>query len=400
VSKEDQFDFAAKVRRQIEKAKNAPKVETPNSTTGATSPSDQEPWSLSTDQVIATMALVGDPVPTGCPFIDRELRHEGIPAGKLILVCGPPQSGKSLLLAQSMLHMAKTNPVYTLMADAGWHDVSVSIASMVGLDRTKVERKPSEMAQEAKTLLAEVTLTHVNPEHPEATLKRFFDYVTETCPKTETPVVFVDSAQVIRHGLGDPPEDKTVPEIIGAMCRTFAIRRRAIVFLSSKANRASWKYRRKDENTVPLAGSMGGDFEYTADLVLFLSLPDKKTGFIRLEWAKNRLGKPHPQDVTLRYDQFTCSLLEVDEAEIDSASATENNNRLGPIKLKIRAALKGQPPLSKNAICELVKGKRTDKFEAISALVDEKKLDVYPAPSGRGMLYKLISREPEEGTSN
>lgn len=369
--------------------------------TGATSPSEPaaEPWSLSTDEVIARMALVGDPIPTGCAFIDREMRHGGIPPGKLVLIGGPPQSGKSLLFAQFILETGRHAKVYTLMSDAGWEDTCVSMAAILGLDRTKVERKPSEMAQEVKSLLAELSITHVNPEHPEATLKRFFEYIDEESIPGTTAVAFVDSAQVIRHGHPDPPEDKSTPEIVGAMCRGWATRSRGICFLSSKANRAFWKNRRKEENTVALSAFMGGDFEYTADVALVLSLPNKETGFLGLEWAKNRLGRPHPEDVVLQYDETTRRILEVDEAEIDAAEFTEKTNTLAPVKLKIRAALKSQPPISKNAICELIKGKRTDKLDAINALIEERLLDVFPSPSGRGMLYKLIDRYDSAGTS-
>lgn len=85
--------------------------------TGTTSPSEEEieaskaqPWFLQTHEVIGRMGLMGEPIPTGCTFIDDHLRHKGIPPGKLVLIGGPPSSGKSLLLSMFMDRMSLKAP--------------------------------------------------------------------------------------------------------------------------------------------------------------------------------------------------------------------------------------------------------------------------------------------------
>ncbi len=138
---------------------------------------------------------------------------------------------------------------------------------------------------------------------------------------------------------------------------------------------------------------MGGDYEYTFDAAIVLSRPDPQSGLIAAEWAKNRLGKPNPNPTVLRWDQATSSLLELDQAEIDAAETNSLQDSIGPIKNKLRNALRGKPPLSKNAIRELIKADRHAIYAAIESMVAEKTLDQIPYDSGTGFRYSLISRD-------
>jgi hypothetical protein len=178
------------------------------------------------------------------------------------------------------------------------------------------------------------------------------------------------------------------------MCRSFATRRRAIVFLSSKANRAFYRNRKKDENATAISAFMGGDYEYTADMAIVLSRPDKDTGFIGLEFAKNRLGRPGPPDITLRYDLNSNRLLEVDDAEIDAMEMGKNVETLRPVKEKIKSAVRGKKEISKNAIYELVRGKRQHVWDAIDLMVKDGSLDAFPSPSGRSITYRYNAPIP------
>src|SRR5215471_1157838 len=179
-------------------------------------------------------------------------------------------------MAQMMYSMSLKATVFTLMADAGMIDTVENLAAIHGIDKKSLQRDPYTNAPKLVELLGERSIVHVNPENQDATLANFFGWIADITPPDQTPVCFVDSAQVIRHGADiDRNDDRTRPEIVGAMCRVFATRYNAVVVLSTKANRAYYRNRDKKDNSTAISSAMGGDYEYTADAFIVLSRPDK-----------------------------------------------------------------------------------------------------------------------------
>lgn len=354
-------------------------------------PRDQTDQWLSPEAVIANMAKEGEPVPCGWAPLDARLRRGGLTPGRVYAVGGPPFTGKTTIVVDIALGLAQRIPVFALFSDEGITQAAARMAVMLGVAIESVEGAPLEAAQELSSRIGERSLLLGRPDSDFANVSAVFDHVSAKVPKGQTAAIVLDSVQTIAP---DDQDDRSERERILRLVQI--VRRRAedegrIAILTSQSNRASYRNRAPDENSVAMSSFSGAAIEFAFDVGIVLSLPDESSEVVRVDVVKNRLAhfRERPSKVFhVKYCPDTGRMLELDQAAIDAATTEAGTKRMRPIKSKLLEELKKhRDGLSASKLQELTSIRRIDVFAALRALVAEQK--VYAETRGRGVIYTI-----------
>ena len=337
------------------------------------------------------MASEGEPVRTGFTPVDDRLRRGGMTAGRLLCIGGPPFAGKTTIIVDIALTMSEKIPVFALFQDEGRTQAAVRMGVMLGVPLDEIETQPAVAAPIVAERTGERSIYLIDPESELGNVEAIFDYVAALVPKSDTAAIILDSIQTIpaRPDTDLSREREAIKDFM-RIARGRAASDRRIVITSSQSNRASYRSRRSEENTVGISNFSGSaSIEFLFDMGLSLSLPDENSDVVRVEVVKNRLGhfkKRVARIFHIRYDNDSGKMLEIDEASVEAANADAAIARLKPVKDKILTLLQSKPGgLSGTKLQELSGVRRTDIFASLKSLVTDKK--IYPETKGRNVVY-------------
>lgn len=382
-------DLAARLRRQL--AKEPP----PTPPTGTTSPSD-EPRPKSVPELLAELASEGDPVATGFPPLDRQFRREGVPPGSIIVIGGPPHTGKTTLAEQIALHRSQFQPVIALFADEGAKPAARRAALMLHIPDHILDAQPARARDLAIEALGERSLYLWPTEAIAATASDVVAYVVENFPGSPTTVV-LDSIQTIPLSKDDDASSpRLAAKALVSQCRRWASAHSITFILTSQANRGFYRSKKSDENSEAIAAfSETSAIEYMADVALVLALPDN-SDIVQARLVKNRF-KGSAKTFAIKFSTDSYSMLEADQAEIETASLLANTEKLIPIKKEILSILAQHKELTGREIESLASGRTSYIREALKAMVhfDHSLTQLRRQGKGGGFAYALrYDKEP------
>lgn len=355
---------------------------------------------LPPDAVIAAMAKEGEATPTGWSPLDRRLRRGGIPPGRVVSVGGPPFSGKTTVVVDIALHVSQRIPVFALFSDEGRTQAAQRIGVMLGVPLQDIEQDPASASVRMTELLGERSITLLKPESEESNAEDVFNHVASLIPEGEPAMVILDSIQTIPpNGKDDSRSEREAYKEFMRVCRSKASGLGYIVLLTSQSNRASYRSRKSDENSVAIASFSGtAAIEFLSDVAIVLSLPDENSEIVKVEMVKNRLVgavDKLPRTFSVRYSAQMGRMLEVDEAERVEANAEAVRAKLRPVSEAILKELKKGKELSGAELERRMRGRGSGfgtagTRAALQQLESDQKITaVYREGKGGGNFYAL-----------
>jgi KaiC/GvpD/RAD55 family RecA-like ATPase len=357
-------------------------------------PSDQ--W-LTLDAVIASMANDGDPVPTGWAPLDRQLRNGGVTPGRIVTIGGPPFSGKTTVVAAIALHVAQRIPVFALFSDEGRSQAGIRMGVQLGAPLADLERDPANAAKLIRDeLLGERTLHLSKPDTEEATAEAVVAYARKHVPAGSPAMIVLDSAQTIPKG-AETAEDNPRLALKAFMksCRAWAADLGWIFLLTSQSNRASYRHKRGEENSLAIASfSESAAVEFLSDVALVLGTPSEQE-IVPVEFVKNRL-KGTKKNFNVRYDEATGRMLEVDGAtasdQKEKIKSEQHERTISNLADAILAQLRKRGGLSGRQVAELVGGKSVNVPIALRGLEQQGVVEPEPGPH-RSLIWRIKKSE-------
>ena len=349
---------------------------------------------LPPDAVIAAMANDGDPVPTGWAPLDRQLRGGGIPPGRVVVIGGPPFSGKTTVVCAMALEMSKRMPVFALFSDEGRTQAAVRFAVMLGIPLAEIDANPSDSSLRLKEMLGERSIYLLKPDTDESYADNVVAKARALLAPGEPALIVLDSVQTV---LAKRPDDTDAPESprlaakrLVMSCRSWADESRFTFLLTSQANRAFYRSKKDDENSAAIAAfSESGAIEYMADVALVLSLPDEESEIVKVRFVKNRL-KGTAKSFQQRYSEDMGQMVEVDDLVVEDAAREAAAARLAPIRAAVMRLLgKSSEGLSTAHLAEMSGKRKADIVAAIQALEGEKL--VFSQKSSRQILWFQVA---------
>jgi KaiC/GvpD/RAD55 family RecA-like ATPase len=366
---------------------------------GETSPSDPEDGARpkSVPEVLVDLATEGEPVPTGFPPLDRQFRRGGLIPGSILVIGGPPHTGKTTLAEQIGLHMAKTMPVVALFADEGVKPAARRAALMCHIPEHILDAQPARAVELAKAALAEHSFTLWPTEATAATASAVVAYVVEKFAGMPA-VVILDSIQTIPMSDDDDASSpRLAAKALVSQCRRWASAHSITFILTSQSNRASYRSKKSDDNSEAIASfSETGAIEYMADVAVVLALPDDSE-IVQARLVKNRL-KGTGKSFSIRFSAETYSMLEADDAEIESAVINAKSEKLAPLKKEILKLLADEKELSQREISERCEGSHSLVRDALKSLVIHDKSVTAAKRQGKGGGFAYSLKYTPSGT--
>jgi hypothetical protein len=139
--------------------------------------------------------------------------------------------------------------------------------------------------------------------------------------------MIIDSIQTVPLS---PDEDASNPRLATAAkmryFRRMAARYGVIWILASQSPRASYRSKKAEDNSQPMAAfAESAAVEFMSDVAIYMQPRDEKSGIVDVMIPKNRLtiGKGGRKPFAVRYDDERGQMIEVDEAVAEEQATTE-----------------------------------------------------------------------------
>lgn len=367
----------------------------------ATPPSDLH---ITPPEVVALMAHEGEPIRTGWPPLDRQFRRSGIPPGRVIVFGGAPFAGKTTIVCQIAWHMSQAVPVFALFADEGRTQAAIRFGVLSGVPLQEIEASPAEAAEKMRELHGERSLLLMKPDTEESTIAGLVKKARETVTPGDPAIIVVDSIQTIPLGLenDDEPNPRLAAKNAMKQIRKWAAELGFIFVLTSQSNRASYRNKKSEENSVAMSSfAESGSIEYMSDVAIVLGIPND-AGIVRVDFVKNRL-KGTMGAFSIRYDDTTGAMLEIDSPSQDDAAIRrkqasdekqilELQETIIPKLQKLARGSQGaslrKEGLSYRQILELVGGRYAVVRKAMDGLINQNAIIEEPGPR-KSIRYRL-----------
>lgn len=332
---------------------------------------------------------------TGLPTLDRCLRG-GLVRGRVYTFIGPPGRGKTCLLCQLGLHLAKAHraKVAGLFIDEGPSQAALMMLEGLGFARETLEDDFASIREQVKAETKDLRIWL-----PDTTIAE-----VEAGPRLngegDRPTVLIlDSTQRVVLRRDDEPE--TARERADAIMReshNIARARSWILLLSSKANRPSYRSRKASDNTTGLASGMdSSSIEYDSDFLAYLEGNIEEGVTLKVE--KNRPGDGTMPAIRLRFDRQRATFAEVDTAEWEAAEnqrkEDQKDARLSSAMEKALRWLRQHKDSSTNAVREGAEIGRGIAPVALEML--EKAGKVKSSPGRRGAIIWTPTYPGDDG---
>ena len=352
---------------------------------------------LTIDSVIAALQNEGDPIPTGFAPLDRQFRRGGITPGRILVVGGQPFSGKTTLVADIALHMAQKVPVFALFSDEGRSQAAIRMGVMLGASLKDIEHQPLATSKTVAELVGERSFWLGKPDTEEANAAAVVAYARTKVPAGQTALIVLDSVQTIPAGQTEG-EANDSPRIavkrFMSSVRAWASDTKFIFLLTSQSNRASYRHRRGEENSLAMASfAESNAIEFLSDIAIVLGTPDESE-VLPVEFVKNRL-KGTKKNFHVRYDEGTGRLLEVDAPAVEDAKAqakkAQHEKVMSGLQDEIAVVCKKRGRLTTRQVCEFTGGRTANVIAALKALEAQGVFDAAPGPRG-SLLWGPVKR--------
>lgn len=242
---------------------------------------------------------------TGIAGLDDACRGGWRP-GKVYVLAGPPERGKTALALHLARHFAREHRATIAVFP---HDAdSVQAATMIGMgfgyeqDALEDDFGPYEEMFRRDTAGLEVY--YFDKHRSGHSLEILEEILPPPLKSGRAPfVVVIDSPQRVRlREKGRALNEQQRVELAMVMARGIAEKYPAIVIVCAQANRASFAHKDDAENIRSEAAVKGGSAEYDTDFQAWLERDSKEPGLIRLFISKNR-GAESDLTLLLAYDQ-------------------------------------------------------------------------------------------------
>lgn len=352
------------------------------------------PW-LSLSEALTRAQDVSQRFLTRIPTLDR-VSGGGIPRGRVLLMVGRPGSGKTTLAIQVAVDMAEQGAaVGMLLADEGLNAGAIRVAQRRGYAREQLEAADPDTIQAAAASLRRLENIHcLDPDDSASNLETFFagmDQRANGLPQ----VWLLDSAQVIRLASSKGAETRIRVKDLAERVKSEGRKRAAVVILLSQSNRGSYRAKKDEDNSDPLAsGGESGALEHMADVFLWLAPAGENR--VKALIPKNRVGAgPVLVPWHLSLDRASATFREIDEmADDDPEAAAAETKRLEALRKRedrVIKELKRNPEgLSGKQLNEAVGGAPAITIAARDSLRDKGLLFSEPSTkSGGGMIWKV-----------
>lgn len=256
-------------------------------------------------------------IPTGIPTLDS-FTGGGIPLGRSMVIGAPPGAGKTALLIQILVHIARSgNAVCVgMFADEGRDAAAVRIGQHYGLGRDELEIGSEEAARRLEEEMDEGVIILPDTDRQENTIEAVMAAMRAVADG-KAIVLAIDSLQTVRTGRSNGRSQDlrvAMKEIIAAI-QDEKSRLDCVVIAISQVARGLYRAKKEEDKSNPLASFLeSSSIEYGFDVVgTVTGDPEKK---LSLVLAKNRLGRKGT--VHLRLEAETAQVHEI-EAEHEEA---------------------------------------------------------------------------------
>jgi len=354
---------------------------------------EPEDDALDLADAIALLGKAGDPVPTGFPPLDRNLRGGGLTPGRILAIIGPPGSGKTTLAAMILNHMAPTAPGLALFSDEGRDAAAVKLGQQLGYKREDLERGAPELHDFMKERMEETFLLP-DPDSPIASASRALAVLADFAPSRNgaARLCVLDSAQTIPWTADqeEDPEDRMAITRLSYSFRKEIKKRGWFGVMTAQASYDAFKHKANEKNLNPLAAAAGSRAViYAADTALVFGIPnDDDIGKVWI--AKNRLGRKGSFAVKL--DRERASLMEVDSSELESQQDREKEqasaDKVKRAATKILSQLAKMPGQTSTQLAETCHTQKAQVLKALAALREDGKVTATQKPRG-SLVYDL-----------
>lgn len=353
---------------------------------------------LSIPQVLRGLASQGKPIPTGFPPLDRQCRGGGIPPGRVVLIGGPPEAGKTTLLCQMVNHLALTMPVFCLFKDEGRDQAVVRIAQQLGYPRELLEAGDEDTVArvEERLSMAGAVMEFADPDEPGMSLEAAIDEMAVRMPSDGGPrVLAIDSVQTVLPWKKENADNERTQliELMDA-ARPAAREENLLILMTSQVSRGFYQSKDVSARSNASAAFLGSSrMEFGADVAIVLH-PPNQDGVSRCEVTKNRLRVGPTTPFSVRMNYADARIVEVDGAGAEEESEKKARASVDDAKRKIVETLKQhRGGLKGTALFELCGGTRSTHLSARAALLSPPNPVVFAETEGRWPIYKMTLSE-------
>ena len=347
-------------------------------------------------------------VPTGIPTLDQITRG-GLIARRVHVIGGEPDAGKTALMVQVALHMARLGyAVAVHCVDEPREGIEDRLGQAHGLALEDLESGvEAAIAYLATVLRGLPQLVLVDQDEDRLTIERTADALLALAKRLGCPgaVLCIDSLQTCccegLTGPGAPRTDRERIELVTSVLKSLA-RRGLLVIVTSELGRASYKARPAAQRTSEMAAFKGsGAIEYAMTTGLVLSQINKgdEAGNTRVGVPKNKRGE-RGVSFLLERDPDRCTYTDrgrmAADEEQEPQSGKQQAQKPQPENLeshceRVRKALAGMPQGyrgSREDLVVLARGKSKLTRAAIAGMLTSGEL-LLERPKGEPSRLRL-----------
>ena len=334
--------------------------------------------------VLARSGGGGPAYPTGIPALDKlllrpgETQRMGLGAGRIVVINGQPYRGKSLLLGQLGLEMAKHGlRVVLLVDDEPQEDAAQRIGQQLGFAYKELNAEYPNVISELRQKMGEMGLDiGIVPDEEREEGRISIEAAGKALLAVDSPrghVLGVDSL----HTCYCEAEEDTDPPRVRIEKRMLALRKLrkqgVLILCTAEASRAAYASKDPSARVSPMAaGAEARAIEFGADLLLFLT--EGPADSVNVQVPKNRIGK-RKGEFFLILEPGPARFREETEEELEAQAMAMRDERLLPLEDKILDLL---PPggewMSRNELQEATNKKRSDVLRAVDLCIEKGKL--------------------------
>jgi hypothetical protein len=332
---------------------------------------------------------------TGLPAVDRATRGRGLPTGKLVVIQGEPESGKTGLAVQVAVKIGidYNVPVWIYASDGGEEATAVRVGGLLGFDTDKLEARDPEEKGRLAEALSDRRIFIVSDSNECANLEVVVQKAEAIDPGTPH-VLAVDSIQETPpRAVREASERDTVILSARILRRARQSKVPWLILCTSEVVKSAFSAKKESQRSRKIAaGAESSKIGYVASMVIHLSGdPSVAPGYGTAEIVKNKIGGLKLR-FGLRLEEKTLALREIDcivRAEEDAAArkAVEDADRMAT-EGRILAAIdrtpvpEGYPGVTQTVLVRACKVSRENLtfHAALAQLLADRKLESVSGP--------------------
>jgi replicative DNA helicase len=317
------------------------------------------------------LGLRGVRIPLGIETLNRACRG-GPMTGRVVIVGGAPGAGKTTLVTQLGIELArKIVVVGFLAADEDADGVLVRIGQNENLRREDLEAGSEDVRRELADRLAALPLALFDGDESGLTIEAASAELAKVAAGAPS-VLIVDSVQTARTARTvDALGARERADLVMAALKRAAQRDGHLVIATSEVSRG-W-YRNPKDRIDPLSAfKESGGIEYGAALALAMTNVKGEDDLVDVVIAKNRMGQKLPFRLKLNFAHARFAEVPM-EPEADPADRVDEDAReaarLERARGRILATLAKVTTLTtKTAVCKRARGNKSDNMKAFDEL--------------------------------